>query len=599
MPFMQTTGLTYVEWNQAIGNFCFQVKNEGKPIRFSIDPLILQEASQNLKKTEVFKTPEDAASDFVETVVQKMRGDLTDPWWFLDGTRNTKPKHLAKLGIQVLAVFYMKPSEEGDSSYWESLRKLVGVVDPNVGLGGWGHKRFSEYQANWKKLRCWCNDICEGKYGKLPDEDNLKGYKHVKIPLAHGLLRQEDIQKLPQFFKKVGFRADWELGLNELRKKIHAHKDQMEYFPSPHCRRVLCEAERFEGAVRQIHYAFKQWDGSDQVELSKDRRDRVRLVFYFSGSRLDETELNNLAGNRSRGKPKIENGRICSIQDYSPFDSELLIAKKEARGYTEINLFRRGDELAIACPIEMCKRIEPSLKRIAKEGKLIEVASITPFEGWKIVKLQVKKNLIKKKIKCEQLRERFKSPKIRIQLIGGLRFQKKWIEGVGPTIRIKRKGLTKVLVDEIPVPIENGVLSPEICPSLNMVGKHEISIEETKIRKSFEVFRPVPEQQVSSDKNLGWGRSVIDLWPLESDCTSDEKIVGAKIVGYWPKVLTENRSAYPIEVLWSRLVTILRIGAIHAFDKETKKLIREASSHSNLLIKQIAQMIQLRFRGRV
>ncbi|MCX7664321.1 MAG: hypothetical protein N2112_02095 [Gemmataceae bacterium] len=595
---MQTIGLTYPEWNQAIGNFCFQETNAGKPIRFSIDPLILQEASHNLKQTEVYDTPEDAATDFVKKVVQKMKENLTDPWWFRMGTQDKKPNHLAKLAIQVLAVFYMSPNEEGESSYWESLRKLVKVVDPKVGLGGWGSKRFSEYQENWKELRCWCNDICKGKYGELPNETNLKGYKHVKIPLAHGLLRQEDIQKLPQFFKKVGFRAGWDIDLNEFRKKINAHKDQMEYFPSSHCRRVLAESERFEGAVRQILYAFRQWDGLNEVDLGKKRQNRVRLVLHLSGNRLEKAELTNLS-DRDKTLEKqfrIEDGQICSTHSYNPYDPELVIAKKEDRGFTETNFFRRGEEIAIACPSTLLRQIEPSLKSIAKKGKVNEVTPSHPFENWRIVKLRVKKNLTKKEIRCEQLRERFKSPRTRIELIGGLRYENKWLEGVGPTIRIKRYKVKTVLVDETPIEIENGVLSPEICPILNEVGKHEIRIEGTRIRKSFEVYRPEP--QLIRCANSGWSRSTIDLWPSESDRKSNETITGSKIEGIWPRITFENRVVYPIEVLWSRLTTLLRIGIV-SFDKETKELIRVASTHSNLLIKQIAELIRIRFRGKV
>jgi hypothetical protein len=605
-PPNRRTVLSYSDWNDCIGRYCFSPKNAGKPVRFAIDPLVLQRAAAEGPRRHHFTTPEAAADDFRTAVTRH----IDQCGWDIGSVaRGATPPGLAKLALQVLAVFGIAADDEGGSSYWAA---LWGVLGRDVGKRGIKPEDLDleTHQQNWAALARWANDVNKGKLGKLPKHDpDAGGRRHVKLPLNHGLLRMEDIQGLYRFFSRINLSPGDEVEPEDLVTDLRYYADDATVFRGAHARRVL-QDERLHLAAEQIANAAAQWDGQ-KIDLAKSRGPVVRL--WLSVHTSAETRIRgglaqldpNGAGSDVRGVDLVNllgRGSVRALRTpvvYRPIADRLVVGVRSLLDgrYVESRYVRPGDEGVIARPLAGDgPMFERELRRIARGERVSVYGKETEGlpDGWVVYRLRVREGIQEADIPGA-LQGRVKIEGVRVRVSGGLRVRGAWMEGAGPTIFLRGGEAAAVIVDGAEYPVSDDCLYPERCPALNELGVHEVWLPgRHRDRVRFRVVVPKPAKFSSAAVEAGWSWQAPPGWPARLDVLKDSpggSVRGPVIEGEWPPVRAEadfmaaERSAV-------RLAVALRVpGALD--DPAARAALKAANeNHPNLLVRQLARALR-------
>jgi len=598
------TSLSFGEWNEAISRYCFHVGNAGRPIRFAIDPIILQRAAAEGPKPHHFSSPEEAAADFQAAVISRIR---FGGWDFGASGSGLMRYGLAKLALQVLAVFYIEADEEGTGSYWRTLNGMFGLDGQGMPAGLTGDL----HQSAWRALARWANIQNEGRFGVLgkPGTSDSKR-KHVRLPLHHGLLRLEDFKTLPRFFKSVSLASGEEVDAEELENDLRWRADDAAIFPRTHARRVLQDPERLPLAAVQVANALAQWDGGGSLDLRAERR-TVRL--WFSISRRDAARVRVGLVERKRGNdptevPGVELGDVLTREGaqglrapirYRPIRGDFVLAVRSLLDgrYIEAGRFYAGDQILIARPRRPGDRdFEQRLRGIAASGE-VQVIHPDPsmgWPGWVVFQLRVRENVNESDLKPLGLAKCLKPAGPRLIVSGGLRFRRAWLEGAGPTLSVLGGESEKVIVDGEEYDTVENRLDPEHCPALNTIGTYKAWLPGHRgglVR--FRVERPKRARFKTRLVQAGWEWKPHPAWPasLQNKGETDRgRVRGPAIEGEWPPIPPPRPAHAPAAQAALQLATALR-RPNPSSRPETIDLAIANSSHPNLLVRQLARAL--------
>lgn len=602
---MSSTILSYIDWNDCIGRYCFNPRNAGKLVRFAIDPLVLQLAAADGPRQHHFATPESAADDFRMAVTQK----IDESGWNIGLTTcGAIPSGLAKLALQVLAVFRIAADDEGGSSYWAALWEVLGRAVNKRGVKP-DDLDLDKHQLNWCALTRWANELNGGRFGELPKYDpDAGGRRHVNLPLSHGLLRLEDIQGLHRFFTRIRLTPGEEVESEDLIRDLRYYADDSSVFRGAHARRVL-QDERLILAAEQIANAAVQWDGQ-RVDLAKSRGPIVRLWLSIHSSgclrvrgglvRLDSKgaggdvpglNLENLLGCRSVYSPRM-------TVTYRPIDDRLVVGVRSLLDgrFVESRYVRPGDEGVIVRPIaDEYLMFERELRQIAV-GERVEVYERGTEglpDGWIVYRLRVHENVQEADIP-RALRDRVKLNRVRIRISGGLRMRDGWMQGAGPTISVRGGESAVIIVDGAEYQVTDGCLYPERCPALNELGEHEVWIPSLpRQRVRFRVVLPKLAKHFSAVVEAGWVRRPPPEWPNRWEPSSESpggRVLGPVIEGEWPPIRIAD-TFMPAERVAIKLVVAIRVSRALVGSRARVELRASNENHPNLLIRQLARAV--------
>jgi hypothetical protein len=477
--------LTYEEWNESIGRYCFHPGNSGRRVRFSIDPVVLQRAATEAPRRRHFISPEVAADDFREAVTRRID---RFGWDFGRPMAGRIPNGLAKLALQVLAVFDIAADDVGGSSYWAALWQTLGREVDKRGVPP-DDLDLEIHQQNWARLVDWTNVQNKGRLGILPEPDpDSGGRRHVRLPLSHGLLRLQDIQGLQRFFDRIHLTPGDDIQPEDLIPDLRLYGDDASIFQGPHARRVL-QDERLPLAAVQIANAAAQWDGK-RVDLAGARKEVFRLWLAMTtrdGSRVLGGLVQLDARGMYRDVPGIElHGiigttairRLRSPVSYNPIHDTLVLAVRSLldRRYIESRCFRPGDQILVMRRGQASDRVfTQQLSGIATSGRVdrLRVGQADALPGWTLYRLGVREDINESALPRDLVgRLRLAGPRLRVA--GGLRVRGAWMEGVGPTLSVSDGGAETAIVDGIEYTTVEGRLHPEHCPALR--GPNKVSL---------------------------------------------------------------------------------------------------------------------------
>jgi len=599
---LHTTVLSYDDWNQAVGRFIFNGRNAGRYIRLAVDPLVLQRAAAEGKRRHHFPSPDAAADDFVMAV--RSRINLTN-WRLGETVRGEVPRGLAKLVLQVLAVFRISQYDIVGGSYWAALWDLLGRQFDRRGIMP-DDLDPETHQDNWASLTEWANEINHGHLGMLPTPKDFDGHRHVKLPLGHGLLRLDDIRQLPRFFDRIrGFVTPGEqVDAEELIPFIASDADNPAVFRGAHARRVLGD-ERLPLAAAQIANALLQWDGH-RVDLGTARDPIYRLwlsahgkgSFHVRGGlkRIaptgDESDVPDIALDHLLGR----NG-LCSSGlpvPYRPVNKRFVVTIRSLLDgrYQEARFARPGDEVVLVnWAVRDGVRFATSLGKIAVNQRVdrSEYPSGVSHPGWVAFRLRLRDELTEHDIPAD-LRELIRIDGARLRLRGGLRIRHSWMVGAGPMLEVVGEVVDAVIVDGSEYELADGRLYPDRCPELNRVGTHEVWLAgRHRDRLRFRVVEPPMARFRSLVVAAGWQRDA-EGWPTLTRPIDDAAaaVRGPVVEGEWPPVKAETPSAEEIAlplVLLARGVWTVEL----MMDRE--RLRKAGIRHPNLLIRQLARAV--------
>lgn len=408
-------------------------------------------------------------------------------WDFGTPRAGQTPYGLAKLALQVLAVFDIEADNKGYGGYWLALNRMFGWEVRGEMPENLTHE---QHQSAWRALARWCRVQNKGELGVLSvPGDGDSGFVHVRLPLHHGLLRLEDFKTLPRFFRRAGLTPGEEIEPEGLESILREHAQDSTSFPRVHAHRVL-QDDRLPLAAVQIANALAQWDGSDPLDLKAERK-AVRLwlsILERKASRvhgglieikpgvdpidIPGVELRDVLGkkgarelnSRVRYRP-IRKRPVLAV--YSPLEERYI----EARG------FHPGDRIVIARPARTGDSgFERKLRVVAAGGKVevVHPDSSLGWPGWVVFQLKVRGDVTATELKPLGLEKCLKVADPRLSVSGGRRAGRPWLEGAGPTlIVLNGSGSAKVIVDGNEYEAVENQLTPARCPALGETGTHE------------------------------------------------------------------------------------------------------------------------------
>lgn len=605
-PAIESTQLSYFEWNESVGRYCFYRRNDCQTVRFAVDPLVLQRAAAEGPRRYHFSSPEAAASDFCTAVAQY----INESGWRLGVTEAGKiPFGLAKLALQVFAVFRIAADDVGGSSYWAALLETLGRPIDRRGVMP-DDLDPETHQANWADLAIWANVQNKGKLGRLPTPDTSEGgRRHVRLPMSHGLLRAEDIQGLPRFFARVNVSPGEEVDPEDLVSDLRCYAGDATVFRGAHARRVL-QDERLSLAAEQIAIAAAQWDGQ-LVDLARSRGTAVRLwlaVHTAGGSRLSGGLMQLEPQGTSADVPKInleqlfDQNTLRQIRTpvaYRPIDGRLLIGVRSLLDgrYVESRHLRPGDQIIVARPgMAEAGRTESELTRIATGERVNTFGRETAGlpTGWNMYRLRVRDKLAPSDVP-DFLKERVKIVGLRLRVSGGLKFRSAWIEGAGPSLEVQGGEAEIVIVDGAEYEVTDGCLHPERCPALSAVGAHEIWLPgHHRDRVRFRVVEPRLVRFTSPVVDAGWARQEQPGWPSRIAVSAAPPpccVRGPIVEGDWPGAKPVVDFAPPEQVA-VRLAVALRHPPLASGTAAIAALKAHNEQHPNLLVRQLARAVR-------
>lgn len=600
------TVLRYSDWNESVGRYCFNAKNAGKRVRLAVDPLVLQRAAAEGPCRHHFATPELAAEDFRVAVVSH----IDDCGWDIGSlSLGSIPSGLAKLALQVFAVFGIAANDEGWSSYWRTLWNVLGRTTEKSGVKP-DDLDYETHQRNWSYLTKWANDLNKGRLGKLPVLDSdAGGRRHVRLPLTHGLLRMEDIQGLSTFFSRIGLTPGEEVEPEDLLHHLQLYADDAAVFRGAHARRVL-QDERLPLAADQIASAAAQWDG-EKIDLAKSRDPAIRLwLSVHTGAdtcvrgglvRIDPNggesdvsgvDLANL----------LKSGRVQSQrapEHYRPFNDRLVVLVRSMLNgrFVEARYLRPGDEAAIVRPSGSDgDRFVRDLCRVAIGERVVTHGAGTRGlpNGWVVFCARILEAIEESDIP-QSLGGVIKIAGLRISLAGGLRVRRVWMLGAGPTLFVRGGESGAIVVDGLEHAVADGCLHPERCPALNEVGVHEAWIpgrHRTSVR--FRVAVPRAAKFSAATVDAGWSSKPAPEWPerlTPNGAASEGAVRGPVIEGRWQPVQPPV-TFMPAELVAVRLATALSNPAAAGGPAAVAAMKNANVNHPNLLVRQLARAVR-------
>lgn len=627
----QISALSYDQWNTSVGNYCFNIRNANREIRFAVDPIVLQHAAVESPTSHRFLTPEEASRDFCIAVSNEIS---RDGWELGETQMGVFPHGLSKLALQVLAVFQISSNDEKGNGYWAALHTTLGRPVPTAGVSP-SDLDLDTHQENWSKLARWANDLNRGQLGRIPID--LGGYIHVGIPMGHGLLRKEDISRLGLFYQKVGISPYEKVTREEILDELKYYAQDVTIFPSQHARRVL-KGQRVELAAEQIAVAAAQWDGTN-VDLQKDVTELRGSVFRMwlslrrsahhriSGSQVyhlkanpkyhvtksvhtqifggliekvtnrDNEDVPNVALNHLFNKSGLND--LLTPVPYKPIDKNLLIAVLSLLDYrfVESRDIHIGDEVVIAYKYDQdSAEWEQELCAIANEGQLTKLGIQDDGipDDWVFYRLMVREDLIENEVPGF-LDGRIKITGLRIKVSGGLKVRSDWIVGAGPTLTVQGGKSDKVVVDGEEYDLIDGCLYPENCPDLNNEGLHMAWLPGVGLASiKFRVIHPNPVKFPSPVVEAGWMRNDLPEWPTNLNNILGTKtciIRGPVVEGDWPAVKPLVEFDAPEQVA-IRLALAVRKLPLTGGTDAIASLKAENQLHPNLLVRQLALAIR-------
>lgn len=531
-------------WANALDQFWGDPEWGGRAL-FMLEPTLLMHVAE--LGGEEFDSVDDAEADFLRAVNVYLRGKAAGPWYPEPYRPGTPPRFLLQAAVQVYAASKMADAADGDytdRAYYVQLEHLVGDAG--------ARERFNvsdqgDYHQDLWRVRL--NEWAQGKGLKLELPPNKSGAgRHVQLPKSQAALRVGDLERLPLFFSRCGFRPVDEDAPKAMLAQVETVRDHLQRFRNDYlcftswAQRVLGDDRKFPIAAIQVEEALKTWDGRLHLRdagLRKTKRSRPDHWVWISILSRRQT-LRVVAGTSTATGKSIDTESLGTLLENSPVGEAHLDMRdglavfryeEEENAFKQSEFLEAGDRaLLIAGP-----NAWDSLSRILDEETIYRDAVVYTADssdefdqldgipnGCCVTELRVVDRLPR----LEDIREHWlqflRTPRSGLWLGGGLRMDRKerWIAGAGPYLKISGGHLpTYIKVDGQRVNISERIVRLD---QFSMPGKHEIraAFDGHLFVKQFSVG--LPKSSISQDFPSRCWQFATDEWPVFNATDSEE-----------------------------------------------------------------------------
>ena len=247
---------SYLEWNEAIGDYFAEGMLAGEVFYLSVDEDALVELGSYNLSEDILPDP---VQDFELAVREECVADgrvILPP----AGPRRTggTPQCTAFLSAMVLAAYRMAPEDDiAEINYFTRLREVLGL--PGEGGRPLGIRPPGAPEEKlWAALNAW---VLRNGWQPSAEHGPDGPLKFTNYPISQSLLREGDKGKLEREFRN----AETELSRNADRERIGAwFFNRAGDFSTSHIRRLAREAnaDRFDAIVDAVYGVFSSidWD---------------------------------------------------------------------------------------------------------------------------------------------------------------------------------------------------------------------------------------------------------------------------------------------------------------------------------------------------
>ena len=250
--------MTYLEWNDIIGERFFNTHNEGQSVFLCVDDTLIEQLGGLNGKSDFISAikcgPEGARRPNLSVCSQAKR-----TWEHQSQFTTAYPPYIAYLAFFVLAA-----TQEGEreTGYYKRFHRLLGEEETNS-----PPQNHREMWALWTDLEDWANTRQEGRFGIIKC-DFARYCPHVGLPRAQMILTEHERKKLPQFFALVGFDPLAPPATEELAEQ--AKKIGSRFFDTRTIRRLgrigPVKEEVRSLTIEAILDELSSWDGRSENE---------------------------------------------------------------------------------------------------------------------------------------------------------------------------------------------------------------------------------------------------------------------------------------------------------------------------------------------
>jgi hypothetical protein len=253
----------YLEWNTRIGLFWLTEPFADTDLYLTVTPRGLSTAAWECDAAAL--TPREAEESFVSAVRDFYKVAIVDRGYeieFLQGQdKNGLPLCLAFLALSVLAVHHMHRDDVNRATaFYPRLIQLLGLGERNKRPPGFKEQQFENL---WLYVRAWTE--ARGTRPLYIPPPKYRQYENY--PQAHSVLREVDLERLPEFFRWARYSPESHIDPDRLRADLL----EWVYAKSPFTRQGMaaCNDQRLAGVVQEVAQELKAWDGGGRDEQGR------------------------------------------------------------------------------------------------------------------------------------------------------------------------------------------------------------------------------------------------------------------------------------------------------------------------------------------
>jgi hypothetical protein len=253
----------YLEWNSRIALFWLTEPFADTELYLTVTPRGLSTAAWECDA--VVLSPQEAEDSFVHAVRDFYKIAIVDRGCEIDFfkgiDKNGIPLCLAFLALSVLAAHHMHRDDVNRATaFYPRLVQLLGLGERNKRPPGFKEQLFEEL---WLYVRAWT----ESRSARPLYIPPPKYRQYENYPQAHSVLRQVDLERLPEFFRWARYSPESHIDPKRLRA------DLLEWVnaKAPFTRQGLaaCKDQRLAAIVQEVAQELKAWDGGGRDEQGR------------------------------------------------------------------------------------------------------------------------------------------------------------------------------------------------------------------------------------------------------------------------------------------------------------------------------------------
>jgi hypothetical protein len=261
----------FSEWNLRLLRSFFSEASSGEEVFLRIDKDFLNQIGQDiggdagfLKAVKTGPSFGLLSCRFVERILELERLRKSKQSGYIDpGDLDSAYRGLnAPLYLPYLAAL-IRNSSESISGYYDRLAVDLELRD------SFGSTEMAVLERVWKDLRKWTQE-CSGKFGFFCFR-RLGGYKHIGVPASQSIVKNSDLEHLPQIFARLELRPGQDLNSKQILVILDEAKSSSDIFSSSF-KYALNDNEFSQPIQEIIRVTFLDWDGEvhEQKECSRN-----------------------------------------------------------------------------------------------------------------------------------------------------------------------------------------------------------------------------------------------------------------------------------------------------------------------------------------